>query len=134
MDLVEVDLFNAQSLHARRGCSLKLIISEIGPVDLRCNNKFFSANLSKGSSYDLSTVPVAVGLGGVYEIHAELVAPGDGAYYLFVIALPQVASLPDAHSDSRYFGTILSQGTNFHFQKSSHNAGLTRGTDVIDTP
>ena len=46
VDLVEVYLVDAEPFHASRGSSLKLIVSEIGPVDLGCNNKLVPANIS----------------------------------------------------------------------------------------
>ena len=48
MYLVEVYLLNAQPIHASRQCSLKLIISEIGPVDLSGHDKLVPANIAEG--------------------------------------------------------------------------------------
>src|SRR5207302_8659429 len=61
--LVEVYLVDPEPFHASRRSSLKLIVSEIGPVDLGGYYEFVSADVSQGSSHDLFTVSVTVSLG-----------------------------------------------------------------------
>ena len=92
-------------------------------MDLGGYYEFVSADVSQGSSHDLFTMPIAVGLGRVNKIHAKFMASRYCANDLLVITFPQVASLPDSHSDSGYFRTILSYSSKFHFQKSSHKQG-----------
>src|SRR5207245_7087433 len=111
---------DAEPFHASRRGSLKLIISQISPMDLGCHYKLVSAYVSQGSSHDLFTMPIAVCLGRVNKIHTKFMASRYCANDLLVINFPQVASLPDSHSDSGYFRTILSYSSKFHFQKSSH--------------
>src|SRR5207244_11969556 len=93
-------------------------------MDLGCYNKLFPADVSESSSNDVFTMPIAVGLGRVNKIHAKFMASRYCANDLIVITFPQVASLPDSHSDSGYFRTILSYCSKFHFQKSSYKQGL----------
>src|SRR6266568_551674 len=88
--------------------SLKLIVSEIGPVDFGCNNKLVSTDVSQGSSHNLFAVTVSISLCRVHKIYAEFVASRYGADNLLIISLPQVASLRDAYSDSGYFWTVPS--------------------------
>src|SRR2546427_4563192 len=133
VNLVEFYLVDAEPFHASRRGSLKLIISQIGPMDLGCYNKLFPADVSESSSNDLFTMPITVGLGRVNKIHAKFMASPYCANDLLVITFPQVASLPDSHSDSGYSRTILSYSSKFHFQKIIPQAGLTCATYLIDT-
>src|SRR5207245_11092550 len=56
VDLVEVYLVDAEPFHARRDGSLRLIVSEIAPADLRCNNKLVPPHITQGTSNDLFTM------------------------------------------------------------------------------
>ena len=103
MNLVEVYLANAKPFHTCGCCSLKFVVSEVGSVDLGCNNELIPADVSQSSSYNLLTMTLPVNLGSVYKIHSEFVGPRNSPDYLLVIALPEVASLPNSDS---YLGDL----------------------------
>src|SRR6266516_4846074 len=98
VDLVEVYLVDAEPFHASRGGSLKLIVSEIGPVDLGCHNKLVSIDVSQGSSHNLFAFALFLNPLPFPKDFRRFVASPYWPDGLVIISPPQVASLPDTYA------------------------------------